>query len=346
MLAVRCEAWAPYQSLELKDVPVPQPGSGEVRIAVYYAGVSFATSLVTMGRYQRKPPLPFSPGTEIAGVVDKVAPGVTSVKPGDRVVASIDWGGHAEFAVTDASTVYRLPDDMPFDIAPQVPTSYGTSYAALVDRARLRAGETVLIHGAAGAVGLAAVEFAKALGARVVATASTEEKLALARAHGADHTVIFPSASALEDLRALLPSGAEVIYDPIGGDAFDLSLRCVAIRGRILVIGFAGGRVQQIPANIILVKDVAVLGFNFGTYTGWTKDTSRRSRHGPEMHAVMERIFSLYDEGRIRPVTSHRFPLREYRAAMETVLSRRSMGKVVLAMPIAGDSRCGERVGH
>jgi NADPH2:quinone reductase len=334
MLAVICRDWKPYHELELEDVPIPEPGPGEVRIAVHYAGVSFATSLVTEGRYQRKPPFPFSPGTEVAGVIDAVAPDVASLRVGHWVCAGIDWGGHAEYAVTDASTVYRLPDELPFDIAPSLTASYGTAYAALAQRARLCAGETVLIHGAAGAVGLAAVEFAKALGATVVATASTREKLALAREHGADHTVIFPSASVLDELRALLPRGAEVVFDPIGGDAFDLSMRCVANSGRILVIGFAGGRVQQIPANIILVKDVAILGFNFGSYTGWGRDTSVRSKHGPEMHAVMQRIFEYYREGKIRPVTSHRFPLRDYRAAMKTVLQRRSLGKVVLEMPV------------
>jgi NADPH:quinone reductase len=269
MLAVRCHRWMPYQDLEIEDVPDPVAGPGQVRIAVHYAGMSFATSLVTEGRYQRKPPLPFSPGTEIAGVIDQVAPDVADFKVGDRVCAGVDWGGHAEYAVTDATTVYRIPDELPFDIAPQLPLSYGTSYAALAWRARVQPGETVLIHGAAGAVGLAAVEFAKALGATVVATASTAGKLALAREHGADQTIIFPSATALDDLRTLLPQGADVIFDPIGGDAFDLSLRCVANSGRILVIGFAGGRVQQIPANILLVKDVAVLGFNFGNYLGW-----------------------------------------------------------------------------
>jgi NADPH2:quinone reductase len=282
----------PYSQLPLEDVPVPQAGPGEVRIAVHYAAMSFAISLVTEGRYQRKPPLPFSPGTEIAGVIDQVASDVTTLKPGDRVLADMDWGGHAEF-------------------------------------------ETVLVHGAAGAVGLAAVECARALGATVVATASTQDKLDLARSHGADHTILFPAGAALHEIRSLLPRGAEVVFDPIGGDAFDLSLRCVANSGRILVIGFAGGRIQQVPANIILVKDVAVLGFNFGNYTGWTRDTSRRSTHGPEMHDVMERIFAWYRQAKINPVVSHRFPLQDYRAAMETVLSRRSMGKVVLEMPIA-----------
>ena len=334
MLAVRCHDWMPYQQLDIEDIPIPEAGPGQVRIAVHYAGMSFATSLVTEGRYQRKPPRPFSPGTEIAGVVDRVAPDVTHLKPGDRVAAGIDWGGHAEYAVTDATTVYRIPDALPFDLAPQLPLSYGTSYAALAWRAKLQPGETVLVHGSTGAVGLAAVEFAKAMGATVVATASTGEKLELARAHGADRTVLFPSATALEDLRALLPKGADVIFDPIGGDAFDLSLRCVANSGRILVIGFAGGRVQQIPANILLVKDVAVLGFNFGNYVGWGR-VDERKRHEPAMRAAMERIFAWHGEGKIRPLTSHRFPLRDFRAAMETVLNRRSMGKVLLEMPVA-----------
>ena len=345
MLAVRCDTWMPYRDLGIADIPPPSAGPGQVRIAVHHAGVSFATSLVTEGRYQRKPPLPFSPGTEVAGVIDQVAPDVTHLKPGDRVVAGIDWGGHAEWAVTDAATVYRLPDALPFDVAPQLPLSYGTSYAALVWRARLQPGETVLIHGAAGAVGLAAVAFAKALGATVVATASTAEKRALAREHGADRTIALPSAplasaTTLEELRAMLPRGADVIFDPIGGDVFDLSLRCVANSGRILVIGFAGGRVQRIPANILLVKDVSVLGFNYGNYIGWGR-TDERKRHEPAVRAAMEQIFAWCAEGKVRPVSSHRFPLREYREAMETVLTRRSMGKVVLEMPIAERLRLG-----
>jgi NADPH2:quinone reductase len=324
----------PYRDLEIEDVPVPAPGPGQVRIAVHYAGMSFATSLVTEGRYQRKPPLPFSPGTEIAGVIDEVGPDVTHLKPGDRVCAGIDWGGHAEQAVTDATTVYRIPDELPFDVAPQLPLSYGTSYAALAWRANVRPGETVLIHGAAGAVGLAAVEFAKALGANVVATASTAEKLTLAREHGADHTIIVPSATALDEIRTVSPKGADVIFDPIGGDVFDVSLRCVANSGRILVIGFAGGRIQQIPANILLVKDVTIFGFNYGNFIGWGR-VDERKRHEPRVRAAMDQIFAWFQQGKIRPVSSHRFPLRDYRAAMDTVLSRRSMGKVVLEMPVA-----------
>jgi NADPH:quinone reductase len=189
------------------------------------------------------------------------------------------------------------------------------------------------VHGAAGAVGLAAVELAKAMGARVIVTASTEAKRSLALAHGADAAVAFPNPDAREQVLALAPKGAEVVFDPVGGDAFDLSLRCVANSGRILVIGFAGRRVQQIPANILLVKDVAALGFNYGNYVGWGRSDERK-RHEPAVRDAFRRMFAWYEEGKLHPTTSHRFPLRDYKAAMAAVLSRQSMGKVVLAMPV------------
>jgi NADPH2:quinone reductase len=334
MLAVRCHEWMPYQQLPLEEVPPPVLGAGQVRIGVHYAGVSFATSLVTMGRYQRRPPRPFSPGTEVAGVVLEAAPGVTQVAVGDRVCAVIDWGGHAEEVVTDPATVFRLPEALPLDVAPQLPTSYGTAFTGLDWRARLQPGETLLVHGAAGAVGLAAVELGKAMGARVIATASTAEKLAVAEAHGADATVQFPSEGALDAIRALAPQGVEVVFDPVGGDAFDLSLRAVAQGGRILVIGFAAGRIQQIPANILLVKNVAVLGFNYGRYVGWGL-ADERHQHEPAVRAAFSTMFRWYEEGKLHPTTSHRFPLCEYVAAMDAVLARQGIGKVVLRMPVA-----------
>ena len=334
MLAVRCNDWAPYHELPLETVPVPEIGPGQVRIAVHYAGVSFAISLVTEGRYQRKPPRPFSPGSEVAGVITEIGEGVTGFSLGDRVCAGIDWGGHAEEVVIDSATVYRIPDSLPFDVAPQLPLSYGTSHAALAWKARLQPGETVLIHGAAGAVGLAAVEIAKAMGAKVIATASSQAKRDLALAHGADHVVAVPSPDARERIMELAPNGAEVIFDPIGGDVFDLSLRCVANSGRIVVVGFAGGRVQQIPANILLVKDVTILGFNYGNHTGWGR-VDERKRHEPAVRDAFRRMFAWYEEGKLQPTTSHRFPLRDYKLAMETVLTRQSMGKTVLRMPVA-----------
>ncbi len=334
MRAIRCNEWKPYQELAVEDVPSPVLGAGQVRIGIHYAGVSFATDLVTRGQYQRKPPRPFTPGTEIAGEILEIAPGVTRFAVGDRVCACIDWGGHAEEAVTDPTTVYRLPDSLPFDVAPQIPTSYATSYTALSWRAKLQAGETLLVHGSTGAVGLAAVELGKAMGARVIATASTPDKLAVARAHGADHTVLFPGASALEEIRALAPGGVDVVYDPIGGDGFDLALRCTGNEGRILVIGFAAGRIQQIPANILLVKNVAVMGFNYGLYVGWgLKD--ERLAHEPKVRASIEAMFSLFTAGKLQPTTSHIFALDDFRDAMAAVKERRGIGKVVLRMPRA-----------
>jgi NADPH2:quinone reductase len=334
MLAVRCHDWMPYQNLPLEDIPAPVLGAGQVRIGVHYAGVSFATSLVTMGRYQRRPPRPFSPGTEIAGVVLEIAPGVTQAAVGDRVCAVIDWGGHAEEVVTDPATVYKIPASLPFHLAPQFPTSYGTAFAALDWRARLQPNETLLVHGAAGAVGLAAVELGKAMGARVIATASTPEKLAVAREHGADGTVLFPSDDALPAIKALAPEGVDVVFDPVGGDAFDLSLRAVAQSGRILVIGFANGRIQQIPANILLVKNISVLGFNYGKYIGWGL-VDERHQHEALVRASMETMFRWFEEGKLHPTTSHRFPLIDYAAALDTVLARQAIGKVVLEMPRA-----------
>ena len=334
MRAVRCHDWMPYQDLPLEEVPPPVLSAGQVRIGVHYAGVSFATSLVTTGRYQRRPPRPFSPGTEIAGVVLQTAPGITQVSVGDRVCAVIDWGGHAEEAVTDPATVYRLPASMPFYVAPQFPTSYATAFAALDWRAHLRPNEILLVHGAAGAVGLAAVELGKAMGARVIATASTPEKLAVARAHGADGTVLFPSDGALDAFRTLAPDGAAVVFDPVGGDAFDLSLRAVAQCGRILVIGFAAGRIQQIPANILLVKNVSVLGFNYGKYIGWGL-VDERHKHEPMVRAAIETMFCWYQDGKLHPTTSHRFPLSDYAAALDAVQARQAIGKVVLEMPRA-----------
>jgi NADPH2:quinone reductase len=334
MRAVRCHDWMVYQDLPLEDVPPPVLGPGQVRIGVHYAGVSFAISLVTTGRYQRRPPRPFSPGTEIAGVVLETAPGVTQVTVGDRVCAVIDWGGHAEEVVTDPATVYKLPASLPFHLAPQFPTSYATSFAALDRRVRLQPNEPLQVHGSAGAVGLAAVELGKAMGARVIATASTPEKLSVARVHGADGTVLFPSDGALDAIQALAPEGADVVFDPVGGDAFDLSLRAVAQCGRILVIGFANGRIQQIPANVLLVKNVSVLGFNYGKYIGWGL-IDERHQHEPMVGAGIERMFRWFEQGKLNPTTSHRFPLSDYAAAMDAVLARQAIGKIVLEMPRA-----------
>ena len=271
-------------------------------------------------------------------MVLEAAAGITQVVPGDRVCAVIDWGGHAEEVVIDPATVYKIPDAMPFHLAPQFPTLYATAFAGLDWRARLQPGETLLVHGAAGAVGLAAVELGKAMGARVIATASTPEKLSVARAHGADGAVLFPADGALEAIKGLVPDGADVVFDPVGGDAFDLSLRAVVQCGRILVIGFASGRIQQIPANILLVKNISVLGFNYGKFTGWGL-IDERHQHEPKVRAAFATMFRWFEEGKLHPTTSHRFPLRDYAAAMDAVLARQAIGKIVLEMPCAQSER-------
>lgn len=332
MRAVLCREFGPYENLKLEEVPPPALPETGVRIATRAAGVSFATSLIVTGRYQRKPPLPFVPGTEVAGIVTETGPGVTHVQPGDRVLASIDWGGQAEEAVALADGVHPMPDGMGFVEATTFPVSYATSYAALVWKANLAEGETLLVHGAAGAVGLAAVEIGKALGAEVIATASTAEKLELARAHGADHAVNYTNQDLAPTVKFLTRDrGADVVFDPVGGEVTLASLRCLAREGRLLTIGYAGGTIPEIPANLLLVKNLSVIGLNYGTYLGWSPGDNR-ALYAPRVAELQHRLAELYTAGHLRPFVSHRFRLDDFQAAMQTVLARRALGKVVLEM--------------
>ncbi len=324
MRAVLCREWGPPESLVVAETPSPTPGPGEVRIAVAACGVNFADTLIITGQYQEKPAFPFSPGMEIAGTVVACGDGVEAVAPGDKVAAVLDYGGFAEEAVARADDVFRLPEGMDFDAAAGFPVVYGTAYGALSWRANLQAGETLLVLGAAGGAGLAAVEVGKAMGATVIAAAGGAKKLALARGHGADHAVDYRA----EDLRARVKEitrgrGCDVIFDPVGGDAFDTALRCIAWEGRIVVIGFASGRVPQVPANILLVKNCAALGFYWGSYR----------RRDPARHrAAFDTLFDWYGEGRLKPHVSHRFPVANAAEALKTLASRKSTGKVVLTM--------------
>jgi NADPH2:quinone reductase len=331
MRAVMCRDWAEYESLPLEDVPSPAMRPGGVRIAIKAAGMSFATALVVTGRYQVKPPRPFTPGTDIAGIVTEVAPGVTRVKPGDRVMAAIDWGGHSEEVVAWQELVWPMPAGLDFAAATQMPLSYGTSYTALDWCARLRPGEWLLVHGAGGAVGLAAVELGKAMGARVIASAASAAKRDVALAHGADHAIDNTTGELKESVRAITGDGADVIFDPIGGDLFDASLRAINPEGRILVIGFAAGRIQQIPANLLLVKNVAALGFNYGRYIGWGPQGDRAG-FAPKLEGVFAQMSRWVAEGKLRPTASPTFPLAQYREAMTAVRNRQGIGKVALVM--------------
>ncbi len=339
MLAVMCRAWAEYAALPLESVPCPAMRPRGVRIAVHAAGVSFATTLITAGQHQTKPPLPFTPGTEVAGVVTEIAPGVTRVKIGDRVCAAPEWGGHAEEVVALEHNVFAIPDSLPFTTAVQFPLSYGTAYGALVWRARIKPDEVLLVFGAAGAVGLAAVEVGKALGAEVIACVSSPEKAAVPRDHGADHVLVGPPEALRDDIRRITGArGVDVVFDPVGGAAFEVAMRLAGPMARLIVIGFASGQRQSVPANILLVKNIDVIGFYFGRYI-WDGIVPRVP-WDDQVADALSQLFLWYEQGLLKPTASLRFPLARYREAMDGVIQRKGIGKVVLEMPVsqaAGD---------
>lgn len=341
MRAVMVREWTEFENLKLEDfVPAPQVGPRQVRIGIEAAGVGFAATLMVAGRYQRKPPLPFVPGYEIAGFVTEVGPEVERFKPGDRVVATIDWGGMAEEAVTYDATVYPLPATIPFHLAVSLTPSYTTSQAALIwsHQLNVQSGDTLLVHGAAGGVGLAAVEIGKILGATVIATASTDEKCRFIAEHGADHVINYRQQSFREPVLDLTNGlGANAIFDPVGGDVFMQSLRCIAPEGRISPIGFAGGTIPQIPANILLVKNVTTCGLNFGYYLGWSPNDVRY-QYRDLLTDMVAQMCQWYAEGRISLATSHTFPLDQFQDAMKVVTQRHSLGRVALRCNESEDS--------
>lgn len=322
MRAVLCNEWGGPERLALGEVPPPEPGPGEVLISVAAAGVNYADVLMVAGKYQERPPFPFSPGLEVAGTVAGLGDGVTGLAPGARVLALTNAGGFAEQVVARTRDVFVLPEAMDFVTAAGFPITYGTAHGAMVWRAGLSAGEVLLVHGAAGGVGLATVEVGKALGATVIATAGGPDKLAVAEAHGADHLIDTRREDIRERVKALTGGrGADVVFDPVGGEVFDASLRAVAWGGRLVVIGFAAGRVQQIPANILLIKNLSALGFYWGSYR----------KHAPDMiTAQFARLFEWFEAGKLAPHVSHRLDLARAAEALELLTSRRSTGKVVL----------------
>lgn len=330
MKALLCEGWDGYRGLKFVDAPPPVLPAGCVRIGVAYSTVSFGQLLVVAGTYQRKPPLPFVPGTEVSGIVLETAPDVPGFKPGDRVAASLDWGGYGEQAIATSETVWHVPDGVELRDAAVIPLTYGTAYAALHWRGGLAYGQTLLVLGAAGGVGLPAVELGKLAGARVLAVGSNRERLELARAHGADEGLLHTEPELGQRVKALTNGrGADLVFDPVGGALFTETLRCTATLGRILVIGFASGTIPQIPANILLVKNIDVIGFNFGVYLGWSPVDERR-RHAARLREMMQALFGLTLEGRIKPTSSDCYPLRDFTAAFEAVESRRSFGRVLI----------------
>lgn len=322
MRAVLCKEWGGPEKLVVEDVPTPSLRANAARIKVHVAGVNFADLLLIAGQYQEKPAFPFVPGAEAAGVITEVGAAVTSLKPGDRVVALTGLGAFAEEVVVDLPRILSIPDKLEFPAAAGFPVAYGTSHGALAWRARLQPGEWLLVTGAAGGVGLTAVEIGEAMGARVIACARGAEKLAIAREHGADHLIDYSREDIRERVKSITGGhGADVIYDPVGGDIFDACLRSIAWGGRMIVIGFAAGRVPQIPANIVLVKNIDVIGFYWGSY----------QTHNPELlRSSFKQLFRWFQEGKLRPHVSHRLPLEQAPQALELLQQRKSTGKVVL----------------
>ncbi len=331
MRAVVGHTFGGIDTLTVETVSPPPLQPGTIRIAVRAAGVSFANILFIQGKHQNRPTLPFIPGTEIAGVVSEIASDVeTQLKPGDRVCAGLPSGGFAEQAVVDARNVFRIPDKLDFDAATLFPTIYATAHAALSRRAALMPDEVLLVHGAAGASGLAAVEIGKALGARVIATAGGERKTAVARAHGADHVIDYRRDDFKQAVLDLTSGrGADVVFDPVGGDVFDNSLRCAAPLARLLPIGFASGRIPDIPANLVLVKNLTVMGLYWGFYMGWGKtkadDATRR-----KVEVLFRDLFDLFEQRKLHPLVDSALPLHDFAEGMRRVERREVIGKVVL----------------
>ena len=321
MRAVVCRAWGSIDQLTVEDVAPPTPRPSEVLIDVEASAVNYADAILVAGRYQTKPELPFSPGLETAGVVARCGSQVTRFRPGDRVMAMLAYGGLAEQAVAEESDTFAIPDGMSFEEAGAFPIAYISSHVAIRWQGRLEPGETLLVLGAAGGVGLTAVEIGKAMGARVIAAASTAEKLSVARERGADDLVNYATEKLTERVMALTDGkGADVCFDPVGGELFDAALSALGWGGRILVVGFVGG-VQQIPANRLLVKNRSAMGTSL-RYFRW---------HAPDkLRASVDELLRWYEEGKLRPCISHRLPLEKSVEAIKLLTDRRAYGKVVV----------------
>jgi NADPH2:quinone reductase len=326
MKAMLCKAFGPPESLVLEELPSPALGPGQVRLAVHAAGVNFPDVLMIQGKYQFKPPFPFAPGAEVAGEVTEVAPDVQNVKKGDRVMAMIGAGGFANEAVAAAVACIPMPKKMDYATAAGFQMTYGTSCFALVQRAKLQPGETLLVHGAAGGVGTATIDIGRNLGAKIIATGGSDEKLArVAKHYGVEHVINYKTNPQWKDTVKQLTggAGANVIYDAVGGDILEQSLRCVAWDGRVLVIGFAGGEIPKIAANLVLLKNCSLMGVFWGAWLGREAHVNR---------ANFERMFEWYEAGKLSPIVSHKFPLEKASDALYAIINREVVGKCVITM--------------
>jgi NADPH2:quinone reductase len=321
MRAFVCSSLDGLDGTAVGELPDPELAPGTVRVAIRAAGVNFPDLLIIQGRYQTRAEPPFAPGSEIAGDVLEVADGVTGVAPGDRIYAAVTYGGFAEQAVVDADQVFAIPDGMDYDVAATLPLAYGTSYHALVDRARLTAGERLLVLGAAGGVGLAATQIGVALGAHVFAAVSSEEKAAAVQHAGAQEVIRYDRDDLRERLRTLVPNGVDVVYDPVGGATTEAALRSTAWNGRLLVVGFASGDIPSIPANLPLLKGSAVIGVFWGRFARTEPDRNR------DNFAMLVRMWA---DGQIAPVVSATFGLDQAGDALRVMAGRGVIGKLVI----------------
>jgi NADPH2:quinone reductase len=322
MKAVVCKQFGPPESLVVEDLPSPRPGPGEVVVSMKAASVNFPDVLIIQNKYQFKPPLPFSPGSELAGVVKEAGAGVAGFKAGDRVIAFTTYGAFAEEVKTEAARLLPLPEGMDFKTGAAFLLTYGTSDHALRDRAALRAGETLLVLGAAGGVGLAAIEIGKALGARVIACASSADKLAVCREHGADEGIDYAKEDLRERIKALTDGkGVDVVYDAVGGPYTEPAFRSLAWRGRLLVVGFAAGEIPKLPLNLALLKGASVIGVFWGDFV---------RREPKEFERSLRQLGEWYRQGKLRPHVSQTFPLEKAVEALKLMAARQVKGKVVL----------------
>jgi NADPH2:quinone reductase len=324
MKAVLCQTYGPPENLVVADVEPLKPGKGQVVLSVKACGVNFPDVLIIQGKYQFKPALPFSPGSEVSGSVKAVGEGVEGVNVGDHVIAFTGWGGFAEEVAVEARKLIPIPDSIDFSTAAAFTLVYGTAYYALKDRAQLRSGETLLVLGASGGVGLAAVEIGKVMGARVIAAASSDEKLAVCKQHGADALINYSTEDLRERIKALTGgNGVDVIFDPVGSNFSEPALRSIAWNGRFLVIGFAGGDIPRIPLNLALLKSCSIVGVFWGAFT--EREPERNQEN-------LQELLKWLTEGKLKPHISATYPLERAAEALNAMMNRTVKGKVVLVV--------------
>ena len=324
MKAYVCREFGPVESHKVEEIADPRAEAGQVVVDVKAAGVSFPDVLIVQGKYQFQPPFPFSPGGEIAGIISEVGEGVVDWKIGDRVIAMTGNGGIAEKVVAFEMTLMPLPETMDFKDGAAFPLNYGTTYHALKQRGQLQTGETLLVTGAGGGVGTTAIEIGKAMGARVIAAASTDEKLEIAKNLGADEVINYSDGELKEKVKALTDGlGADVIYDPIGGDIFMQCMRCINWKGRVLVIGFASGPIPEVPTNLALLKGCSIVGVFWGRFTGAEPEENSQN---------FDELFALHAEGKLKPQITKSYSLDDAAEAIASLENRKATGKVVIEM--------------